>query len=130
MSDALPPDPDLDAVTASLHLDAADIAVYFQVFCSKLQDAVPGAVQVQREGGMFKKEHPIRKITVRAGEDVFEAELKGGQVACRHAHAVRGIVLRSEDLGFEAWRRALVTVLSGQAQVSAEALAGLRSEVT
>jgi len=130
MSDASPPDPDLDTIPASLHLDAADIAVFFQVFCSKLLDAVPGAVQVQREGGLFKKEHPIKKITVRVGEDVFEAELSRGAVACRHAHAVRGIVLRSEDLGFEAWRRALVKVLGGQAQVSAEALAGLRSEVT
>jgi hypothetical protein len=111
-------------------MDAADIAVFFQVFCGKLLDTVPGAVQVQREGGLFKKDHPIRKITVRTGEDVFEAELSRGSVACRHAHAVRGIVLRSEDLGFEAWRRALVVVLGTQAQVSSEALAGLRSEVT
>jgi hypothetical protein len=130
MSDATPPDPDLDTVTASLHLDAADIAVFFQVFCSKLLAAVPGSVEVQREGGLFKKEHPIRKITVRAGEDLFEAELSRGAVACRHAHAVRGIVLRSEDLGFEAWRQSLVQVLGSQARVSAEALAGLRSEVT
>lgn len=130
MTDAPPPDPDLDSVTTSLHLDASDIAVYFQVFCAKLLATVPGAVEVQREGGLFKKEHPIRKITVRAGEDIFEAELRHGSVACRHAHAVRGIVLRSEELGFEAWRRSLVQVLGTQAQVSAEALAGLRSEVT
>ena len=130
MSDAPPPEPDLDSVAASLHMDAADIAVFFQVFSGKLLDTVPGAVQVQREGGLFKKDHPIRKITVRTGEDVFEAELSRGSVACRHAHAVRGIVLRSEDLGFEAWRRALVVVLGTQAQVSSEALAGLRSEVT
>jgi hypothetical protein len=130
MNDAPPPEPDLDSVAASLHMDAADIAVFFQVFCGKLLDTVPGAVVVQREGGLFKKDHPIRKITVRAGEDVFEAELSRGSVACRHAHAVRGIVLRSEDLGFEAWRRALVAVLGTQAQVSSDALAGLRSEVT
>jgi hypothetical protein len=130
MSDVSPPNPDLDSITASLHLDAADIAIFFQVFCSKLLDAVPGSVEVQREGGLFKKDHPIRKITVRVGEDLFEAELNRGAVACRHAHSVRGIVLRSEDLAFEPWRRALVQVLGTQAQVSAEALAGLRAEVT
>jgi len=130
MSDARPPEPDLDTVAASLHLDASDIGVFFQVFCSKLLDTVPGSVEVQREGGLFKKDHPIRKITVRAGEDVFEAELKRGSVACRHAHSVRGIVLRSEDLGFDAWRKSLVQVLANQAQISGEALAGLRSEVT
>jgi hypothetical protein len=130
MSDASPPDPDLDSITASLHLDAADISVFFQVFCSKLLDAVPGCVEVQREGGLFKKDHPIRKIAVRAGEDLFEAELGRGGVVCRHAHAVRGIVLRSEEIGFDAWRRSLVQILSSQAQITAEAAAGLRSEVT
>ncbi|MGO8687151.1 MAG: hypothetical protein ACLQT7_08215 [Candidatus Dormibacteria bacterium] len=130
MSEVSPPNPDLDAVTASLHLDAADIAIYFQVFCAKLLSAVPGAVEVQREGGLFKKEHPVRKITVRVGEDMFEAEMARGAIVCRHAHAVRGIVLRSEEMGFEPWRRALVQVLGAQAQVSADALAGLRSEVT
>jgi hypothetical protein len=130
VSETTPPEPDLDSVAASLHLDAADIGVYFQVFAAKLLATVPGMVEVQREGGMFKKDHPIRRITVRAGEDVFDAELKRGVVACRHAHAVRGIVLRSEELGFDAWRRALVQVLSTQAQVSAQAVEGLRSEVT
>ncbi|HYA00759.1 MAG TPA: hypothetical protein VEK76_10470 [Candidatus Binatia bacterium] len=130
MSDATPPEPDLDTVAASLHLDAADVAVFFQVFAGKLLATVPGMVEVQREGGMFKKEHPIRKITVRAAEDVFEAELRRGTVVCRHAHAVRGIVLRSEELGFDAWRRALVQVLGSQAQLSAEAVQALRSEVT
>ncbi len=130
MSEAPPPEPDLDSVAASLHLDAADAGVFFQVFCSKLLSSVPGLCEVQREGGLFKKEHPVRKITVRAGEDVFEAELRRGTLACRHSHAVRGIVLRSEDLGFDAWRRALVQVLSTQAQISAEAVQALRSEVT
>jgi hypothetical protein len=130
MSDARPPEQDLDTVTASLHLDAADISVFFQVFAAKLQATVPGMVQVQREGGLFKKEHPIRKIAVRAAEDVFEAELNRGSLTCRRLHAVRGIVLRSEELTFEAWRSALLQVLGAQAQVSAQALEGLRSEVT
>jgi hypothetical protein len=130
MSDASPPEPSLDNVAASLHLDASDIRVYFQVFCSKLLNSVPGMCEVQREGGLFKKEHPIRKITVRVADDVFEAELTRGSVACRHSHAVRGIVLRSEDLGFAPWRDALVQLLSSQAEVSAKAVEGLRSEVT
>jgi hypothetical protein len=130
VSDARPPDPDLDSVAASLHLDAADLGVFFQVFSSKLLATVPGMVEVQREGGLFKKEHPVRKLTVRVGEDVFEAELRGGAVLCRHSHAVRGIVLRSEEMSFDAWRGDLVNVLSQQAQISAQALSALRSEVT
>jgi hypothetical protein len=130
VTDARPPESDLDSVAASLHLDAADIGVFFQVFSSKLLATVPGMVEVQREGGLFKKEHPVRKITVRAGEDVFDAELSRGAVVCHHSHAVRGIVLRSEEMSFDAWRRALVDVLGQQAQLSAQAVSALRSEVT
>jgi hypothetical protein len=124
------PEPDLDTVAASLHLDAADINVYFQVFGAKLLATVPGMVEVQREGGLFKKEHPIRKLTVRAGEDVFEAALSRGTVVCRHAHAVRGIVLRSEEPSFDEWRRALIQVLTTHAQISSQAADALRAEVT
>jgi hypothetical protein len=130
VSDARPPEQDLDSVAASLHLDAADIGVFFQVFSAKLLATVPGMVEVQREGGLFKKDHPVRKLTVRAGEDVFEAELRGGRVLCRHSHAVRGIVLRSDEMSFDAWRRELVDVLGQQAQISSQALSALRSEVT
>jgi hypothetical protein len=129
VTEAKPPEPDLDSVAASLHMDRADIGVFFQVFSAKLLATVPGMVEVQREGGLFKKEHPVRRITVHAGEDLFEAELRGAGVVCRHAHSVRGIVLRSEEMSFDAWRRALVQVLSVQAQISAQALEGLRSEV-
>jgi len=80
-------------------------------------------VELEREGGLFKKDHPIKKIVVRAGDDVFEAELRHGAVSCRHAHAVRGITLRSEETGFEQWLRALVGALASQAQSSAQASA-------
>lgn len=130
MSDVPPPAQDLDALAASLRADGSDIAVFFQVLGGKLLDAMPGAVEVEREGGLFKKEHPIRRIVVHAGDDLFEAEMKRGTIACRHAHAVRGITLRSEETGLDAWLRALVGVLASTAQSSAEASAALRSLVT
>jgi hypothetical protein len=130
MTDVPPQEQDLDALAASLRLDASDTAVFFQVLATRLQDSMPGIVTLVREGGLFKKDHPVRKIGVRAGDDLFEAELHGGAVIARHAHAVRGITLRSEELDFQAWVRALLGVLQTRAQSSAEASAALRSLVT
>ncbi len=130
MSDVPSSDTDLDALAASLRADASDTGVFFQVLAAKLLDAMPGEVDVEREGGLFKKDHHAKRIVVRAGDDVFEAELRRGAVACRHAHAVRGITLRSEELGLDQWLRALVGVLAARAQDSAAATAALRSLVT
>jgi len=130
MSDVPPSEPDLDILAASLRADASDVGVFFQVLGGKLLDSMPGAGEREREGGLFKKDHPIRRIVVRAGDDIFEAELRHGVVSCRHSHAVRGITLRSEETGFDPWLRALVGVLANQAQSSAQASAALRALVT
>lgn len=130
MTDVPPQEQDLDVLAASLRLDTSDIGVFFQVLATRLFDSMPGIVTLARDGGLFKKDHPVRMITVRAGEDVFEAELRGGAVAARHAHSVRGIILRSEELDFQAWLRALLGVLQTRAQSNAEASAALRALVT
>jgi hypothetical protein len=129
MSDVPSSVPDLDVLAASLRADASDIGVFFQVLGGKLLASMPGAVELEREGGLFKKVHPIKRIVVRAGDDRFEAELQSGAVSCRHAHAVRGFAL-SEETGVDQWLRALVGVLASQAQSSAQATAVLRSLVT
>ena len=130
MSDATPPGADLDSVVAALRADASDVNVFFQVLAGKLSDSMPGAVQLERVGGMFKKDHPVKRITVDAGDDVLEAELRQGSITAQHAHAVRGIRLRTEQLGFDEWLRRLVEVLSKQSQNNAAASAALRSLVT
>lgn len=130
MTDQLPPEADLHSVVAALRADAGDVNIFFQVLASKLADSMPGEVQLEREGGMFKKDHPVRRITVSAGDDVLEAELRHGTITAQHAHAVRGIRLRTEQLGFDAWLRRLVEVLSRQSQSNAAASAALRALVT
>jgi hypothetical protein len=125
------PVPDLDSIAASLHADAADTGIFFQVLCTKLLATMPGSVEVQRDGGMFrKKDAAARRIVVHAGDDVFEAELQQGTVTCRRQHAVRGIVLHSDEMGFDAWLTELVNALGRHAEVSSAASAALRSLVT
>lgn len=121
---------DIDSLAASLRADGSDIGVFFQVLATKLSGAMPSAVELERQGGLFKKDHPVKRIVVRAADDVFEAELHDGAVTARHSHAVRGITLRSEELDLQAWVRALLAVLEVRAQSSAEASAALRALVT
>ncbi|MEO8897329.1 MAG: hypothetical protein ABI352_07050 [Candidatus Dormibacter sp.] len=130
MTDTTPQEQDLDALAASLRADASDIGVFFQVLAAKLSDAMPGSVDLEREGGLLKKDHPVKRLRVHAGDDLFEAELRHGSVVARHAHAVRGITLRSEELDFQAWLRALLGALQKRAQSSTDASAALRSLVT
>jgi len=123
-----PPD-DLDALAAGMRADSSDVTVFFQVLGAKLAAAMPEEVKLQREAGLFKKEHPIRKIIVDAGDDVFEAEYRNGQVHCRHRHAVRGIVLRTDEPGFDDWLQSLTKALAALAQSSAAARSALLSLV-
>lgn len=118
---------DLDALAASMKADASDVKIFFQVFGSKLEGAMPDSVEIEREGGLFHKDHSIKMIKVTLGEDVFEAEMRGGHVVGRHGHSVRGITLRTEELDFEQWRRQLVATLSTSAGSSATARAALES---
>jgi hypothetical protein len=129
MSDVPSSVPDLDVLAASLRADASDIGIFFQVLGGKLLGSMPGAVELEREGGLFTKVHPIKRIVVRAGDELFEAELQRGAVSYRHAHVVRGFAL-SEETGLDQWLRALVGVLATRAQRSAQASAELRSLVT
>jgi hypothetical protein len=133
MSDTPQSEQDLDELVGSLRADGSDINVFFQVFTAKLIDTIPGAVEVEREGGLFKKQHPVRRLLVRLGDDTFEAEPRQGTIACRHTHDVHGVgggLPFSRDLGFDEWLRALVGALAQQAQTNAAASAALRSLVT
>ena len=56
--------PGFDLVAASIRADTADLRTYLEVVAAKLTDALPGAVTVEREGGMFARTHPVRRVTV------------------------------------------------------------------
>lgn len=121
------PGNDIDSMMASMKMDASDTKVFFNVLAAKLEGAIPDAVTIEREGGFFKKDHPIKSIKLTLGEDVFEASLSGGTVHALHSHAVRGITLRSEELSFDDWQRRLLEILHRSAETSSGARAALES---
>jgi hypothetical protein len=133
MSDTTPPEADLDALAASLQADTRDSTVFFRVLCERLLDILPETTVVERDHALFKKRRLARKVTVRLGEETYEAELGPGGVTWRHVHSVYGIgggLPWSKQVSVDDWLRALVATVGEQAHTSATAASALRALIT
>ena len=133
MDDTPPPTVDIDGLIAAFRADSSDISVFFPVFAAKLFAALPGSVDIERERALFKRNRRITRVTVHAGDDVFDATLHDGTVTCRQTHTVRGAtggMPFAKDLAVDDWLTALFQLLAQRAQSNALVSAALRSLVT
>lgn len=105
--------PDLDLVSASLRADADDLRVFVESLSTKLEQSFPGRCRVQRSG-LFGK-GGVREIRVELGDSRYELTHDEGVVSARRSSVIRGITLKSEELGLDQWIDSLA------AQVVAEA---------
>jgi hypothetical protein len=116
-------DRDFDVLAASLRADGQDVDAFFTVLATKLADALPDQVEVRR-GGLLGRGEP-RALTVTLGDARYEAERDGRVVRCLRRSVVRGIALKSEDLGVDAWIAALSADLLAAARESERARVAL-----
>jgi hypothetical protein len=110
---------DIDLLAASLRSDASDLNAFVESLATKLEEAVPDRVQVQRRrDGMFGSKR-VRRITLDAGSTRLEL-LRGerGGIETRCSRTSGGIVLKNEQVDTDAWLRALGETLAGEAQRS------------
>ena len=69
-----------------------------------LAGALPDETEVERKGGLFQREKPVRKVTVTLGDHIYTLEDLGrGPLAAHRAKVVRGITLKTEPLPTEDW---------------------------
>ncbi len=103
--------PDFDLIAASIRSDAGDLRTFLNVVAVKLEGALPGHVTVERQGGLFTKDHPVRLVRVAFGDHRYEMEWVNGEVEARLATGgspaarlplERCLELLSEDLVGEA----------------------------
>jgi len=118
---------EIDTLMGTLRAESRDIRVFFQVFAAKLVSALPDAVEVEREGSLFSRRRPVRKITLRAGDDILEAEMTRDGLVCREIQVLNGL---TDEIGFEAWLRVLAASLRQKARSTSEASAVLRGLLT
>ncbi|MFZ1996463.1 MAG: hypothetical protein WAU75_20295 [Solirubrobacteraceae bacterium] len=116
--DAGQTDLDIDLVTASLRADTGDLRTFVEALAVKLEEAVPGAVTVERRrNGMFGPKQ-VRRIALDAAGQRLELRADGASVQTRCARLSGGIVLKSEDMPTDEWLRTLGEALTGQARSS------------
>jgi hypothetical protein len=117
-NDAGQTDLDIDLVTASLRADSSDLRVFVEVLAAKLEEAMPGAVSVERRrDGMFGPKQ-VRRIAVDASGLRLELRADGASIQTRCARLSGGIVLKSEELPTDQWLRVLGETLAEQARTS------------
>jgi hypothetical protein len=104
-----------DLLAASLRADAVDLKAFVEALAAKLGESFPSRVRVERKGGVLRGKGRVRKLAVRLGESEFELVSDEGQVSCSRRVMVRGIALRTEQLGIEQWIDALASALLAEA---------------
>jgi hypothetical protein len=115
---------DLDA--AELRLGGADVATAVEVLAAKLEAALPAATTVRRRSrGLFSREKVVQEIEVALGDWRYALEADGAGVEASRRQAVRGVVIRREQLDLDAWLAGLSAELREQARTSEQARAAL-----
>lgn len=115
-----------DLLAAALRADSGDAAAYLGALAAKLVAALPaGTVTVERAGGLFSKEKPVRRIVVDLSGQTLTATIERGRLSTVRAKAVRGVVLKNDIVEFAEWIDVLAQALAAEAERSASTRAAL-----
>jgi hypothetical protein len=96
------PEPaDFELLCASLRAHARDVDTFLEALAHKLAAALPDSTRVERRG--FRGSGRVRSLDVVLGEDHHRLELDAGRLRSWRTRSVRGIVLKTEELGLDDW---------------------------
>ncbi len=103
-------------MAAALRADASDLRVFVEALATKLEQSFPGRCRVQR-GGLLGK-GPVRHISVELGDGRYELAHQDGSISTRRSAVVRGISLKTDEVGLDEWIDALAAQLTAEAERS------------
>lgn len=87
---------------------AEDARGFLPLLGGFLEAGLPDVTTIERRGGLFQKQKPISKITIALGDTIYTLEDIGrGMLAAQRTKIVRGIRLKTEDVGIEEWLAAI-----------------------
>jgi len=113
---------------ALAHAYAQDARTFLPLLAQVLTSALPDETLVERRGGLFQREKPIRKVTVSLGDLIYTLEDLGrGPLAAQQAKVVRGITLKTEAVPVEDWLADLSAHVAGHAQRNERAFFALKN---
>jgi hypothetical protein len=107
---------DIDLLAASLRAGSSDVNAFVESLATKLEEAVPQRVRVERRrSGLFGSKQ-VRRIALDTGTARLELlRSEGGRIETRCSRLSGGIVLKSEQLDTDAWLGALGEALATEA---------------
>jgi hypothetical protein len=92
------------------------VNTFFEVLAVKLSASFPESTNIDREG--LRGRGPVKSISVDLGEQRYGLERNSAGVSCRRARAVRGIVLKNDELDLDSWIDSLSHDLAEAAEQS------------
>jgi hypothetical protein len=122
---------DIDLLAASLRADSGDLGAFVEGLAAKLEDALPGRVNVQRgRRGMFGPK-VVRKVSVQgAGERLELVRGEGNAIETRRCRMSGGIVIKSDPVDTETWLQAVGQTLASEAERSEQTRQALERLLT
>lgn len=112
-------DLDFDLLAASLRADTRDLAAFVEALAAKLEGALPAATRVARRSrGLLSREKRVAVLEVDLGEERYLLDHDQGAVQTRCATAVRGVVLKTEQVALEEWLERLARSIAAEARRS------------
>lgn len=133
MSDVFDPqgpggDLDLDLLASALRADSGDVGVLLRALVTRLAGALGDRLQVER-AGRFRKSEEIRRVSIRMGDEQFDAEVKDGTLECTVGRSSGGIRIRSSRVGIDEWLVRLLGALRDEAATTQATRLALESLV-
>ena len=131
MADGLEPGGLAASMAAGLAREyAGDREMFLSLLVESLRPALGERLRVERAGGWFRRDGPVRRIELDLDSDRFALLVgKGGALSATRCRVVRGIALKTEDLPVETWLQAVAEAVAGYARTHAEALEALKRRV-
>lgn len=112
---------------ALAHAYAQDARGFLPLLAVVLTGTLPDETQVERKGGLFQKEKPVRKILVTLGDNLYTLEDLGrGPLAASRVKIVRGITLQTKPVPVEEWLAELSLEISARASRNEKAFFALK----
>ncbi len=96
----------------------ADQRAFLAMLASMLEAALPGEVEVARQGGLFSKK-TIKSVTITLTDNRYTLEDPGrGNLRATRTRVVRGIALKTEELPMQDWVTEIGAFLDERARTS------------
>lgn len=110
-----------DLLAASIRADAADLGLFLDVLATKFESALPDMVDVRREGGLFRRRHPVQSVAISLGDRRYELHRRGHRLRATVALRAHDVTLRTDEKPLDEWIDVLSRELADHARASSDA---------